>query len=332
LSDRYDIDILSFSQITPSVQDFFKDSNINFLYMDRLKESGYRRYKKQLSHYFKLKQYDVVHIHTGLLSWITAKVAKKYGVKVRVAHGHGQEGSINKLLLKIFQHLNRKYCTDFVGCAQESLNYNFGGKGIIIPNYIPWKLIEKFDNKKRQDLRKKFNVSKDTTVLGYCGNLDGIKNTNFLIDFANYIRDKKVLFLLAGNSKNMDNFKQKVADNQLEDKVKLLGFRTDINDLYNVFDMYITSSKFEGMSLSIIQAQMMGLPCIVSDKIPKMNDLGLGLYIANKTFENDEWKSNFEKAKILQNTKNINEIKKLLKANKSGEDWVVEMLIKIYQG
>jgi len=61
---------------------------------------------------------------------------------------------------------------------------------------------------------------------------------------------------------SMISMKYLIADNQLEDKVKLLGFRTDINDLYNVFDMYsrIVDTTFEDVT------RLSGNTSIINDK------------------------------------------------------------------
>ena len=54
----------------------------------------------------------------------------------------------------------------------------------------------------------------------------------------------------------------------MEDAVILLGERHNISDFLQVFDYFIFPSEWEGLGISLIEAQISGLRCFVSDKIP----------------------------------------------------------------
>lgn len=69
----------------------------------------------------------------------------------------------------------------------------------------------------------------------------------------------------------------KVEKLNLTDKVKFLGIRSDINRLLQAFDAFVFPSIYEGLPVTLIEAQGSGLPCIISDTITQDVDLGLNL-------------------------------------------------------
>ena len=68
----------------------------------------------------------------------------------------------------------------------------------------------------------------------------------------------------------MDEIKQKVAMLGLSDSVKFLGQRDDVNELYNVMDLFLFPSLYEGLGMVLIEAQANGLSCIASTEVPRI--------------------------------------------------------------
>ena len=76
----------------------------------------------------------------------------------------------------------------------------------------------------------------------------------------------------------MENkLREKVEKNKLKDSVLFLGVRDDIPDLLQAMDLLVFPSLFEGLPVSILEAQAAGLPCVISDRISRETDIGLGL-------------------------------------------------------
>ena len=57
----------------------------------------------------------------------------------------------------------------------------------------------------------------------------------------------------------------------------MLGNRSDIPEVMNSFDYFVFPSLFEGLGNVLIEAQVWGIPCLVSNMVPREADLGLGL-------------------------------------------------------
>ncbi len=70
--------------------------------------------------------------------------------------------------------------------------------------------------------------------------------------------------------------RKQIEEKQLEDTVFFLGIRKDVDQLMKRADAFLLPSKFEGMPLTLIEAQASGLPCVVADTFSHEVDFGLG--------------------------------------------------------
>lgn len=299
---------------------------------------GVFSYIKNIRKICKKGKYDAVHIHTSLLIFLAAYAAKKEGIPVIIGHAHGAKflnypEIVLKILEPIGRFLNNKYCTDFVTCSQVSAKYTFGHEAIFIPNYVPTNEIMNVSEMDISDLRKKYCGTKKI-VFGYMGSLDGIKNATFLPEVANALKKQgmDVFFVLVGTGVEFDNIARKVVELKCENNMLMLGYMSNCNELVQVFDYYISASKSEGMSLSMIEAQMSGKPCFVSSLIPNDSDLNIGLFYKIDGYDKDEWASRI-KEYIASGLEPISrdEAYEKIKTNHLTESDVMNDLISVYE-
>ena len=118
----------------------------------------------------------------------------------------------------------------------------------------------------------------DTLVIGHVGSFWKIKNQTFLIDVFQELHKQnphsKLLLVGEGDLKN--EMIQKVQSLHLENVISFLGSRSDVPDLLKAFDVFVFPSLGEGLSVAMLESQCAGLPCVVSNTIPKeveMTDL-----------------------------------------------------------
>ena len=299
---------------------------------------GVRQYVKNIRKICRDGKYDVIHIHTSLMIFLAAYAAKKEGVKVRIGHAHGSKFfNYPEIVLKILEPagriLNRKYCTDFVTCSQVSARYTFGVDGKYIPNYVPTKQIMSVDKVRLDELREKYHTE-DKIVFGYMGALDGIKNVIFLPEIAYELKRKNmnVLFIIIGKGTMYEEIQKKSLELGCSDIFKMLGHRDNCNELVQIFDYYISTSKSEGMSLSMIEAQMSGKPCFVSSLIPNDSDLGIGLFKKINGFNPQKWAENITK-QIDNGVKPIfrEDAYNKISQRHLNEEYIIDSLIEIYR-
>lgn len=244
------------------------------------KSKNYLGYLKGLRKIFNTGQYKIVHSHLDAMSMTVLKQAQKCNVPIRIAHSHNTQHLTNNFIkLKINEYARKtvkNYATHLFACSENAGRWLFGnqavkeGKVNIIKNAID---IDKFifNEEKRKDLRKKLGISQDEFVIGHVGRFDYQKNHEFLLDvFANVLKIvKNAKLVLIGDGDLRKEIENKISILNIKNNVILLGVREDVNNLYNLFDLFVLPSHFEGLGIVAIEAQANGLPCIVSDVVPK---------------------------------------------------------------
>jgi len=234
------------------------------------------KYLKELKRVFKENNYDIVHSHINTLSVFPLYIAKKCGIQTRIAHNHSTAGrgewkrNIMKYILRPF---SRVFSTDYYACTEYAGNWLFGKKhfkkkGVVINNAID---VEKFrfDANVRKELREELGI-KNKFVIGHIGRFVTVKNQGFIMDVFYEIQKEKEdsVLLFVGDGPMLEEIKYKAKELKLEDKVIYLPSRTDINKTYQAFDLFLFPSLYEGLGMVLIEAQIAGLPCIVSDVVP----------------------------------------------------------------
>lgn len=320
--DKIQFDFLE-HYIEPSVYDEEIEKLGGKIYHFSLRnDNNIFKYIIELNKFFKEhKEYKIVHCHMESIGTILFLVAKLNGVKIRIGHAHttstnnNLKGFVKKIISKPFKYTTT---TNFA-CSFDAGEYLFKNKKYeVIPNAIDIDKF-KFDENSRTYLRKELGLE-GYQVIGHVGRMDKAKNQLFLIDIFNeYLKiNSKSKLVLVGDGELRDEIIDRIKELNIEDKVLLLGVRKDVNKLYSAFDLFVFPSLFEGLGIVLIEAQVNGLTCLVSDNIPKITK------ISNKIkYLSLEDKSSW-----------INEIKKnkkgdhQVKHNKLVDNYDIKILVK----
>lgn len=229
-------------------------------------------YRRALEDFFENHpEYQIIHVHQDCLSSVILKSAKKHGVKVRIAHSHSssQDKNIKYLIKMYYKRFIPKYSTYRFACSQEAGKWMFNGAEFEILNNAIDANAYSYNEDKRMKLRKVLNIPKDSLVVGHVGRFCYPKNHTFLIDiFDRLCRQKQAHLLLVGDGELRPQIEKKVKSLHLEDKVIFTGLRSDVADLMQAMDLFLFPSNYEGLPVTMIEAQAAGLPCIISDKVP----------------------------------------------------------------
>lgn len=217
-------------------------------------------------------EYRIVHSHLDCMSAYPLCAAKNAKVPVRIAHAHSTSQDRNwKLVFKLIsKKLISLYTTDLFACSADAGEWMFGTKDVhILPNAID---IERyaFNLLIRNQTRKVLGLD-DAFVIGHVGRFSAVKNHSFLTDvFAQIKRQEpNSKLLLVGAGSEMQAVQQKVKALGLGADVIFTGVRNDVANLMQAMDVFVFPSLYEGLGIVLIEAQSAGLPCVVSDVIPR---------------------------------------------------------------
>lgn len=86
-----------------------------------------------------------------------------------------------------------------------------------------------------------------------------------------------LVLLLFGEGPEREKIKRLTEKLAIADSVKFMGLSNRINYYLQAMDIFIFPSIYEGLGISVVEAQTSGLPCITSDAIVDEADIGAGL-------------------------------------------------------
>lgn len=226
-------------------------------------------YHKALAGFFQTHPYRVVHCHLNYMSGIVLSAAKRAGIPIRIAHAHTASMALGwkQVARRIFKYLIPATATQLLACSTEAGQAIFGRcRFSILPNAID---VEKYlpNNEIRAQVREELGLGDAFTVI-HVGRMVYAKNHEFLLDvFAKLLKiNANSRLILVGDGELRARVETKAA--QLpESAVLFLGTRTDVHRLLQAADVFAFPSYFEGMPVTMIEAQAAGLPCIKSDFI-----------------------------------------------------------------
>ena len=231
-----------------------------------------KSYKNALNQFFEEhKEYQVIHVHQDCMSSVILKEAKKNNVAVRIAHSHSSSQDKNlKYLIKLhYRKKISKYATHLLACGKEAGEWMFCGADFEILNNAIDASKYISNEEKRVQMRQQLGISKDEFVVGHVGRFCYPKNHKFLIDiFEELSKRVSCKLLLVGGGELRQEIEEKVKEKQLTDKVIFTGIRSDVADLMQAMDVFVFPSNYEGLPVTMIEAQASGLPCFISDKVP----------------------------------------------------------------
>lgn len=234
--------------------------------------------------YFQLKRilaadsYEVIHCNTpmgGIVTRLAAVKARKQGARVfYTAHGfHFYKGASKKnwLIFYPVEKIMARFCDTLITITKEDYLLakkkfhtkveHIHGVGVYTDRYHP------VNEEERLMLRKVENLTAEDFVILCTGELNQNKNQSTLIlvaaELKKYIPELKVL--LAGNGPLEKQLQEQIQELHLAKCVKLLGYRTDLENVTPAVDLVVSCSFREGLPLNIIEAMLCKKAVVVSE-------------------------------------------------------------------
>lgn len=239
---------------------------------------SYKKSKQIYSEILVNNTYDVVHCHLPNTAFFYLKIAKKFGVPVRIMHAHATNwGDTFKKAVQnyILANLGMISANYYFACSEAAGSFMYGFKFFqIITNAVDPEQYQ-FSKTERKAIRKELNVDSDTFVIGNVGRLITPKNQKFLLQVTKYISDqgKNVRLVFVGNGPLLNDLQERATQLGITDKVTFVGTSTKANLFYSAFDVFVLPSKHEGLPVVGVEAQVNGVPVVVSRNITNELDI-----------------------------------------------------------
>ena len=261
------------------------------IYRIPAKSQSLKAFRNGLSDCIKSGDYKyVLRITSSAMGFMDLKIAKKAGAKIcsaRSSNSNDGKSIKAKAAHVLGSFLYRKYVDVKIAPSDLAAKYTFGKKAYrrgnvhVLHNALDLNVYQ-FDEEARNNIRKEFSVGDNVKIIGHVGRFSKQKNHTFLLDVFSEIHKKNpdTVLMLVGKGELENKIKEKIRALNLENNVIFTGVRSDIPALLSAMDVFVFPSFYEGMPNTVIEAQAMGLPCLISDTITKeANVTGLVRYM-----------------------------------------------------
>lgn len=284
--NKFEVVILCYERLDSPYYKILEDADIPIIYAcDSIPTWGKRdilsRIVNHFGLYFVLKKKmrklkpDVVHNHLCLNRYI--KFAH-LPTSVRILYTqHFDVQNWNKRYNKdvlAVKFLLRHYRMKIIALSDEMrkkicdiFSNEYNNDITVLKNGID---IKKFKQaKSKEEIRKELGIAKDAFVVGHVGRFTAIKNHAYLLKVFREIKERnnRAILLLVGSGDEKRNIIEKSKEYGFYDNLMILSNRTDVHDLLRSMDVMVFPSISEGIPLTLIEAQISGLRCIVSNTV-----------------------------------------------------------------
>lgn len=231
-----------------------------------------RSYRRAFRDFFKSHpEYRIIHSHINNSASVFLDEANKCGLHT-IVHSHcTSNGTGPRAWIRDHYRKNLYRIAEYrLACSTEAGEWLFEGKA-------PFKVIKNgintsgfaFDAAERNAVRKELGVKEGTAIIGNVGRFMTQKNQSFLLDIFNEYRkirpDSRLLLIGEGPLQGV--LEAKIKSLSLEDSVIMPGVRSDMDRVYCAMDVFLLPSLYEGLPVTLVEAQCSGLPCVITDNI-----------------------------------------------------------------
>ncbi|WP_395044875.1 glycosyltransferase [Flavobacterium sp.] len=233
-----------------------------------------KAYIKQIELFFDENNYDIIHGQCSELGYYFYKEAHKRKVPVIIAHGHNSNPKLD--IKSPFRWFWKKrmmqYVNEYFTCGYEASIWLFGkknaNKAFTMTNAIDSSLFA-FNVEKAAKMKLELQTQNAINII-HVGRFNEQKNHDFLIDIFNEVLklEPNCKLFLVGDGELKSQIQNKVTKLEINDKVVFLGLRSNVNEILQAMDVFLFPSFFEGLPVSLVEAQASGTQCVISNGIP----------------------------------------------------------------
>ena len=284
------IDILTSVDLKDS--ELAKKNNVNLLQIDRLTHP-FKRYA-QTKQILRNNHYDIIYFNISeAFNCVCNLAAKKYSKATIIAHSHSSSNDSSNSIRRVIDYTMHKI---FIPILKKKTDYYFAcstlaGKWLFGDNIVTNKKFRVIHNtvdvnkftfipETRNVIRTRYSLKDDIVLIGFVGNFVYQKNIFMVLEiFKQYHQlNPNSCLLMLGDGELKNELLGQIQASGLDSEVILPGLVNNVQDYMSAFDVFILPSRFEGMPIVGIEAQVNGLVSLFADNIAKEVDISNNCY------------------------------------------------------
>lgn len=255
---------------------------------------------KMVSKLFEENHYDIVHCNLPNAAFIYLRQAKKHHIKTRIIHSHFTQFSDIPSLAKrnkILYDFSKKYINHNFACSKVAGDFLFGKESYdIIYNSIDYNRFL-YNETNRKAIREEYQMKEDDVLLGLVGRCSQQKNILFAIKLLKKL-PRNYHLMVIGSHNNPEYYEECRKEKGEDTRILFLDPKQNIEAYYSAFDLLLLPSLYEGLPLTLVEAQASGLNCLSSSLVTTEIQLGGVSYLP---LEEDVWLKAMEDRQTREN-------------------------------
>ena len=274
--DRYHIDFVVYTNPEEGYGSEMEAFGSKIFIVPQFKGYNYFICKDAWERLLNSEKYDIIHGHASNAAFIYLKVAKNKGCKT-ILHSHsaGFRGErMEQIVKKFFSNRGKKYADYWFSCSEKAseklygIEYKSFSNYYLLPNAINVERY-KFNSIVRNEIREKIGIDNSVFLCGHVGSFSMPKNHKLLLEiFCEFKRRKpNSKLMLCGEGPLEETVLTLINKYNLKEEVILTGNIPNVCDYMMAMDVLIFPSLFEGLPVTVVEAQATGLPVVMSDVI-----------------------------------------------------------------
>jgi glycosyltransferase EpsD len=231
---------------------------------------GYHDMKKVIGE----GHYDIIWTNEpvmGVVTRLAAQRARKQGTKVLyMVHGFHFYDGAPKLNWMVYYPIERLMASKAdVICTINQEDYkrakNFPVKRVEYIHGIGINTTRLSPDENQKDIREELGLKNTDFIVLSVGELNENKNQKVIIQAVAKLNALDVHYILCGKGEQLYNLRRLTEDLHIKDQVHFLGYRKDVVDICNQADVFVMSSRREGLPVASLEAMYCGLPLVTSN-------------------------------------------------------------------
>lgn len=247
-------------------------------------EVGNNAYYSMLKGVIQKGKYDIIHIHTGHYTGLTALLCKVYARNSKViCHAHTTKcmNPTHNRLMPIFRFFARTFANKLFACGHEAGIFCFGKSARFdeMHNSVDLSIFKQQPAEEVKALKVSLSIPEEVKVIGHIGAFSAPKNHFYLLKIIeNYLKtNHNAVFVLLGVGPDFNAVVSRAKEMGIYDNIRFVGSQKNVPLYLSMFDAFVLPSLHEGLPVVSAEAQALGLKTIFSDTIDHTCDMGLGV-------------------------------------------------------
>lgn len=247
--------------------------NSDIYYVPRRRDDSKLR-KKRIIEVLTAKKYDALWFNSNDLASVDIiRQAQKLGIKC-IVHAHNSKATnLNRTIRHCINRVvfDKDFDAKFA-CSDSAAKWFYPNyeHAFLVYNAINVKKYL-FNEKSRNEIRQRYGLNDRAILLGDVARLEKQKNLFYLIDvFYKYHKQNPNSYLMIiGNGSLKKKLKKYTYRKGISNAVIFTGEIDNVQDYLSALDIFVMPSLYEGLPITLVEAQTSGLKCIASDNVTK---------------------------------------------------------------